>query len=137
MCRSIISPPFFESLYWGMLIYFLSLNLLDVVHSCLMRCVGCICCVCFSRFVHSYLRQWLAGKYIYKRKWIWWYVNIKIWKNKVFSGCVYSKLNIMPTLNVSVFISNHHQANINMYYLEMNIVIMLNTSFYLFIYLFI
>ena len=61
MCRSIISPPFFESLYWGMLIYFLSWNLLDVVHCCLMRCVCCICCVCFSRFVHSYLRQWLAG----------------------------------------------------------------------------
>ena len=61
MCRSIIFPPFFESLYWGMLIFFLSWNQLDVVHSCLTCCVGCTCCFCFSRFVHSYRRQWLAG----------------------------------------------------------------------------
>ena len=60
MCRSIIFPPFFDSLNWGMLIYFLSWNLLDVIHSYLTCCVDCICCFRFSRFGHSYLRQWLA-----------------------------------------------------------------------------
>ena len=60
MCRSIVFPPFFDSLYWGMLIYFLSWNLLDVAHSYLTCCVGCICCFRFSRFRHSCLRQWLA-----------------------------------------------------------------------------
>ena len=44
-----------------MLIYFLSWILLDVVHSYLTCCEGCICCFCFSRFRHSYPRQWLAG----------------------------------------------------------------------------
>ena len=56
---SIVIPPFFGSLYWGMLIYFLSWNLLDVAHSYLTCCGGCICCFRFSRFGHSCLRQWL------------------------------------------------------------------------------
>ena len=60
MCRSIIFPPSFKSWYWGMLIYFLSWNLLDMVHSYLTCCVGCICCFCFSRFGHSCLHRWLA-----------------------------------------------------------------------------
>ena len=47
MCRSVNFPPSFGSFYWGMLIYFLSWNLSDVVHSCLTFCVGCICCFCF------------------------------------------------------------------------------------------
>ena len=51
----------YSSLYWGMLIYFLSWNLLDVVHSYLTCYVGCICCFCFSLFGHSYLHQWLTG----------------------------------------------------------------------------
>ena len=57
---SIVCPPFFGSLYWGMLIYFLSLNLLDVAHSYLTCCGGCICCFRFSRFGHSCLHQWLT-----------------------------------------------------------------------------
>ena len=57
---SIVCPPFFGSLYWGMLIYFLSWNLLDVAHSYLTCCGGCICCFRFSRFGHSCLRQWLT-----------------------------------------------------------------------------
>ena len=60
MCKSIISPHSFESLYWGMLIYFLSWNLLDVVHYYLTCCVGCICCLRFSWFGHSCLHHWLA-----------------------------------------------------------------------------
>ena len=58
-CMSIVCPPFFGSLYWGMLIYFLSWNLLDAAHSYLTCCGGCICCFRFSRFGHSCLRQWL------------------------------------------------------------------------------
>ena len=43
------------------------------------------------------------------------YVNIKHWKkNKVFRGWVYLLFNNLPTLNVSVFISKHHQGNVNM-----------------------
>ena len=56
MCRPIIFPHFFDSLYWGMLIYFPSWILLDIVHSYLMCCEDCICCFHFSRFGHSYLR---------------------------------------------------------------------------------
>ena len=59
-CMSIVCTPFFGSLYWGMLIYFLSWNLLNVAHSYLKSCEGCICCFCFSRFGHSCLRQWLT-----------------------------------------------------------------------------
>ena len=59
-CMSIVCPPFFGSLYWGMLIYFLSWNLLDVAHSYLTCCGGCICCFLFSRFGHSCLHQWLT-----------------------------------------------------------------------------
>ena len=33
MCRSIIFPSIFDSFYWGILIYFRSWNLFDVVHS--------------------------------------------------------------------------------------------------------
>ena len=60
-------------------IYFLSWNQLDVVHSYLTCCVGCICCFCFSRFGHSYLRQWLAccvsecyvlGRIAPRRRWL-------------------------------------------------------------------
>ena len=47
MCRSVIFPPFFDSLYWGMLIYFPSWNQLDIVHSYLTCCEGCICCLFF------------------------------------------------------------------------------------------
>ena len=57
---SIVFPPFFGSLYWGMLVYFQSWNLLDVAHSYLTCCGGCICCFRFSRFGHSCLRQWLT-----------------------------------------------------------------------------
>ena len=39
-------------------IYFLSWNLLDVAHSYLTCCGGCICCFRFFRFGHSYLCQW-------------------------------------------------------------------------------
>ena len=46
-CMSIVCPLFFGSLYWGMLIYFLSWNLLDVAHSYLTCCGDCICCFCF------------------------------------------------------------------------------------------
>ena len=53
-------PSLFGSLYWGMLIYFLSWNLLDVAHSYLMCCGGWICCFRFSRFGRSCLRQWLT-----------------------------------------------------------------------------
>ena len=40
-CRSIICPPFFGNLYWGMLIYFISWNLVDVANSYLTCYVGC------------------------------------------------------------------------------------------------
>ena len=58
MCRSKVFPPFFESLYWGMLIYFLFWNLLDVVNFCLTSSVCWICCFRFCRFGHFCLRQW-------------------------------------------------------------------------------
>ena len=60
MWRSIIFPPFFDSLYWAMSIYFLSWYLLDVVHSYLTCCVGCICCFRFSDLGIHVSAKWLT-----------------------------------------------------------------------------
>ena len=61
-CLVCVGPKFslslFESLYWGMLTYFLSWILLDVVHFCFKSYVGWICGFGFCQFGHSCLHQW-------------------------------------------------------------------------------
>ena len=77
-CWSIVSPPFSESFYWGILIYFLAWNLLDVAYFCMTSCVGWICGLRFYLFGHSCLHQWWVrcvsgcyeqGRITHHRRW--------------------------------------------------------------------
>ena len=52
----------FPSRFWKFVLRHVNLFSIvkSVVHSCLTSCVGCISGFRFSRFEHSYFRQWLA-----------------------------------------------------------------------------